>query len=145
MRTIEELIAKPKPRQDWETPPEVFEHMNKRFNFTLDAAANEINHKCEKYYTVEQDGLKLPWDKFTWLNPPYDKIGPWAYKAIDEAIRGNTTVMLVPSNRSDQQWWHDIMPYCDIEWIRGRVKFVGATGSPPFAVCYLIVRGMNTI
>ena len=128
-------------RQDWETPSLLFSELNKEFDFKLDAAANAKNTKCHNYFDESINGLTQPWENPTWLNPPYGNIAPWAYKAIQESYRGNTTVMLVPSNRSDQQWWIDLWPHCEVRWIRGRVKFVGATGSPPFAVCLLIVKG----
>ena len=31
---------------DWETPQELFDRLNAEFHFTLDAAADERNHKC---------------------------------------------------------------------------------------------------
>ena len=48
-------------KQDWETPQKLFDSLNAEFMFTLDAAASDANHKCEKYYTVEDDGLKQNW------------------------------------------------------------------------------------
>ena len=46
---------------EWETPQELFDELNKEFHFTLDPCANEQNHKCEKYYTRETDGLSQCW------------------------------------------------------------------------------------
>ena len=48
-------------KDDWGTPRELFETLDKEFHFTLDACANDKNHKCEKYYTIEQDGLSKSW------------------------------------------------------------------------------------
>ena len=42
---------------EWETPQELFDELNKEFNFTLDPCATDENHKCEKYYTIKEDGL----------------------------------------------------------------------------------------
>lgn len=36
---------------EWETPQHVFDKLNKEFEFTLDVAASDLNHKCEKYFT----------------------------------------------------------------------------------------------
>lgn len=33
---------------EWETPQELYDELNKEFHFTLDPCANEQNHKCEK-------------------------------------------------------------------------------------------------
>lgn len=38
-------------RDDWETPAPLFEALDQEFHFTLDAAANEQNHKCERWLT----------------------------------------------------------------------------------------------
>lgn len=45
----------------WATPNDFFETLNKEFNFDLDPCADEANHKCEKYYTSAQDGLLQNW------------------------------------------------------------------------------------
>lgn len=56
----------------WATPQWFFDELNKEFNFTLDPCADEYNHKCEKYYTKEQDGLVQDWGGETvFCNPPY--------------------------------------------------------------------------
>lgn len=46
---------------EWETPQDLFDKLNSIFCFTLDACADEKNHKCEKYFTKEQDGLSQSW------------------------------------------------------------------------------------
>lgn len=46
---------------NWETPQSVFGALNKAFHFTLDVCASEENHKCARYFTKEQDGLKQDW------------------------------------------------------------------------------------
>lgn len=46
---------------DWATPQWFFDELNKEFNFTLDPCADDDNHKCDTYYTVDHDGLKQEW------------------------------------------------------------------------------------
>ena len=46
---------------EWSTPQELFDMLNHAFKFDLDPCADESNHKCDLYYTKEQDGLKQPW------------------------------------------------------------------------------------
>ncbi len=48
---------------DWATPHELFNELNKEFNFTLDVCASDWNKKCENYFNEEQDGLKQDWGK----------------------------------------------------------------------------------
>ena len=43
---------------NWSTPIKFFQKLNEEFCFNLDPCANEFNHKCDKYFTKEQDGLK---------------------------------------------------------------------------------------
>lgn len=46
---------------DWATPQDLFDRLDETFGFTLDVCASEDNHKCAKYFTKEQDGLKQDW------------------------------------------------------------------------------------
>lgn len=46
---------------EWETPQKTFDELNAEFLFNLDPCADESNHKCEKYFTKEQDGLLQDW------------------------------------------------------------------------------------
>ena len=41
----------------WATPQAFFDQLNKEFHFTLDPCADAQNHKCDRYFTKEQDGL----------------------------------------------------------------------------------------
>lgn len=47
--------------EEWATPQELFDKLNEEFCFTLDPCATQQNHKCEQYFTKEQDGLKMDW------------------------------------------------------------------------------------
>ena len=46
---------------EWGTPKSIFDELNKTFHFTIDVCADASNHKCEKYFTKEQDGLRQDW------------------------------------------------------------------------------------
>lgn len=48
-------------RQDWETPQPLFDTLNSKYHFTLDAAASPSNTKCAVYYDEDQDGLSQNW------------------------------------------------------------------------------------
>ena len=47
---------------NWATPQNFFDKLNAEFHFDLDVCADESNHKCDTYYTKEQDGLAMPWN-----------------------------------------------------------------------------------
>lgn len=122
---------------EWETPQSLFDRLNKIFCFELDAAASDTNHKCEKYYTKEQNALNLPWGGYrTWCNPPYGRqIGDWVKKA-SETVEDNEScvVMLIPA-RTDTKWFHEYIafnPRAHVIFLKGRLKFGNSTNSAPF-------------
>ena len=46
---------------EWATPQDLFDELDKEFHFTLDPCSSEENHKCNKYYTKATDGLSQNW------------------------------------------------------------------------------------
>ena len=42
----------------WETPQKLFDELDAEFHFTLDVAASDENHKCARYFTQSDDGLR---------------------------------------------------------------------------------------
>lgn len=46
---------------NWATPQDFFDKLNEEFHFTLDPCADEVNHKCDQFFTREQDGLSQDW------------------------------------------------------------------------------------
>lgn len=110
----------------WETPPEVFDPVNDEFNFTLDVCATPQNAKCDRYLTEAKDGLLSSWDgEVCWCNPPYGKdVKKWCKKALDQSKKGTTTVLLIPC-KTNTNWWHDlVIPFAEIRFLRGRVRFI---------------------
>lgn len=129
---------------EWATPPQLFDHFDVLYNFTLDAAASDENAKCAKYFTIEDDGLSQSWEgERVWLNPPYGvQLRDWIAKAYRESLRGAVTVMLIPV-RSDTAAWHDyIFPHAaEVQFLRGRVKFGNAAAGAPFPLAVVRFGG----
>lgn len=46
---------------EWETPKSIYDELDAEFHFTLDPCATVENHKCETFFTAEQDGLLQDW------------------------------------------------------------------------------------
>lgn len=113
---------------EWATPQDFFDGLDKEFGFELDVCATAENAKCDAYYTKEQDGLVQAWHKAAavcWMNPPYGRqIGAWMKKAYEESQKGATVVCLVPA-RTDTAWWHDYAMRGSVRFVRGRLKFGG--------------------
>ena len=40
-----------KKSDEWETPQELFDELNKKYKFTLDVCATAENAKCSNYFT----------------------------------------------------------------------------------------------
>ena len=120
---------------EWETPQAFFDKLDTEFHFTLDAAATPENAKCERFYTLKENALWQPWDGIVWCNPPYGRIiGKFVRKGYEEAQRGATVVMLIPS-RTDTKYWHNyVMGAKEIRFIKGRLCFSenGRSGRAPF-------------
>lgn len=124
----------------WSTPQEFFDKLNEEFHFTLDPCADSFNHKCEKYFTKEQNGLIQDWSgEKVFCNPPYGReIGKWVEKCSSENCE--VAVMLIPA-RTDTRWFHDyIYNKAEIRFIKGRLKFGDQKNSAPFPSMVVIFR-----
>jgi phage N-6-adenine-methyltransferase len=145
-------------KDDWATPPELFEALDREFGFALDAAANSTNHKCAAWFGPDhpvewcRDGLAADW-AWTggpiWINPPYSRglQGRFIERAaafVSRRVFGvpdRMVVMLLPA-RTDTKAFHahiwDAERHRPRAWVReirflkGRVRFVGAPASAPF-------------
>ncbi len=133
-------------KDNWETPNDLFNLLNYEFNFTLDAAASQLNSKCGNCYCDEiGNALTMNWKQHSrggnvWLNPPYSKWQEFIKKAYEEAQKGITVVCLIPS-RTDCVAWHEyVMKADEIRFIRRRVNFVGGKSSAPFPSAVVIFR-----
>lgn len=137
----------------WSTPQAFFDTLNEEFHFALDVCATPENAKCEAYYTEYQDGLSQSWflhlarigkpNGAVWMNPPYGReIGKWVEKAYRQATEfGCTVVALLPA-RTDTKWFQEfVLPYAELRWVRGRLKFGGSKNSAPFPSVVAIYRG----
>jgi phage N-6-adenine-methyltransferase len=125
----------------WSTPQDLFNKLNKEFGFTLDVCATKENAKCDRFYTVEDDGLVQLWDGVCWMNPPYGRaIKFWMERAYQASLEGSTVVCLVPS-RTDTAWWHDYSMKGEIRFLRGRLKFGDAKNNAPFPSAIVIFKG----
>jgi phage N-6-adenine-methyltransferase len=139
------------------TDPEFVAGLERRFGkpFTLDVAAAAHNAQCTEFYTLQWDGLTLPWHGRVWCNPPYSGLSAWLEKAWTEWNTGcpEFIAMLLPANRTEQAWWQDyVEPYRDretsplsVEFLRGRMRFIragqtsiGPNERPPFGCALLL-------
>ncbi|MGL4517343.1 MAG: DNA N-6-adenine-methyltransferase [Shewanella sp.] len=126
----------------WSTPDDFYQKLHAEFDFKTDVCSTHENAKCEKHYTIDDDGLSQEWSGSCWMNPPYGReIGKWMKKAYESSLNGATVVCLVPA-RTDTAWWHDYVMKGEYRLIRGRLKFGNAKNSAPFPSAVVVFRGM---
>ena len=113
-------------KDDWETPQELFDELNARYNFTLDPCSNGFNAKCKKFYTASDNGLIKSWKgEVVFCNPPYGRsLKHWVKKCYEES-KECFVCLLIPA-RTDTTYFHDYIYRKDgveIDFIKGRLKF----------------------
>ena len=118
-------VHKKKKKMEWATPWELFHVWDISHGpFTLDVCATWENAKCRTFFSPATNGLIQCWHGVCWMNPPY----------------AERIVCLLPA-RTDTAWWHAfVMPYGDIHFLRGRVRFEGAKHPAPFPSAVVIFR-----
>lgn len=127
---------------DWATPQPFFDALNDEFNLLWDVCASHTNSKLPFYWTRDEDGLQCSWlGKRIWMNPPYGReIGKWVAKAATGGAE--LCVCLLPA-RTDTRWFHQHIlgnPRAEVRFVKGRLKFGGATTSAPFPSMVVIFR-----
>jgi len=147
-------------KNDWMTPPDLFEAIGKHFNckFLIDACANEENSFC--HYWVSEDenlittdsgkldrilkGQNKVWNNIEnapapaiFMNPPYNDgqntINDFILKAVESAALYDTSwVLLIPANRTEQEFWHHLVVQKSVHvaFIRKRVNYLHNDGTP---------------
>lgn len=153
-----------KASDEWATPQETFDELNAEFGFDHDAAARAENGWVDGDYfgpdhrfPSQRDALMVaswrPYGRTFWLNPPYSKCRAFIAKAATEARKGCTVVCLVPA-RTDTRWWHEHVwdratnqprPGVEVRFVKGRLKFGGATAGAPFPSVVIIFRPVEVI
>lgn len=113
----------------WETPQALFDELDRKYHFTLDAAASHDNHKVSRYYTADDNGLEKDWGGETvFCNPPYGNVetGVWTKKCFEESRKPGTTVVLLIPARTDRHSFHQYIynkPGVTVDFLEGRLAF----------------------
>ena len=120
---------------EWATPAQTFNQLDEEFHFNLDPCSTHENAKCERHFTIKEDGLKQDWGggARVFCNPPYGRELPkWVRKCYEESKKGALVVMLIPA-RTDTAWfWDYIYGKAEIRFVRGRLHFNDAKNAAPF-------------
>lgn len=127
----------------WSTPIGFFNKLNLEFNFTLDPCCTKETAKCDKYYTIEDDGLQQDWEgQVVFCNPPYGRqISKWIEKCYEESRKPKTIVVMLIPARTDTKYFHDfIYNKAEIRFIKGRLKFGCSNNNAPFLSMVVIFK-----
>ena len=104
---------------NYATPPELYNELNKEFNFDFDPCPYNEGE-------IINDGLKIDWGKSNFVNPPYSQKlkEQFIIKGIEEMKKGNLSVFLIPVSTSTKLFHDYIKPNAsEIRFLKGRVKF----------------------
>ena len=121
-------------RQNYRTPPEIFEPLHAEFHFTLDGASDPDNALLP---AASSEGSPVSWvGHRVFCNPPWSNIRPF----VEQAAEADLAVLLVPA-RTNAKWFHRALELG--AWPRfflGRIKFVGAKHNCPVDCMLLVFR-----
>lgn len=106
---------------NWQTPAELYNTLNKEFKFNFDPCP--LNHNLNLW-----DGLEIEWGSSNFINPPYSRKlkDLFVKKAIAESKKNKLCVLLLPVSTSTVLFHDYILPNKkEIRFIKRRVKFIG--------------------
>lgn len=110
-----------KPIHDnWATPDYLLKYIKEKYFSNMDFFDPcPLNSKF--------DGLNIDWKQRNFINPPYSRKLKELFilKAFEESKKHKHCVMLLPVSTSTKIFHDVIYPNCNIEFLRGRVKFIG--------------------
>lgn len=133
----------------WETPAWLLEVLHGVFRgFDLDPCSPTHNRRsapvrARVHYTMEDDGLTLPWHGKVFVNPPYGRqLRLWTAKAKNEVLAGNARVVALIPARTDTTWWHeDVAGNATVFFLRGRLSFGDCGQAAPFPSAIVVWGG----
>jgi phage N-6-adenine-methyltransferase len=107
-------------KQDYGTPRDFLAAVRdflaaveRRFGrIAIDLAAREDNAKAPHFISPENDSLSGTWSiiaprALAWLNPPFERIGPWAAKCAAETDGTGLRVLFLTPASVGAAWFHE--------------------------------------
>lgn len=155
MTTKQSFVSKsntPENEKDlWQTPKEIFDSLDREFDFDIDICASDENALCISYFTEDISALLNEWDSVynhatCFLNPPYSQTEVFLNRASDQAKKHNITVVALVNANTDTKWFAECATTAnEIRLISGRVGFIASNGKKSNGntkgQCLIIWRG----
>lgn len=101
----------------WQTPREIYEPLDREFNFNYDPCPID-------WEEGDIDGLSTEWGTSTFCNPPYSDVAKFIKKAYEESLKGKTIVLLINAATDTKAFHEYILGKAEIRFIKGRIKFI---------------------
>lgn len=115
-------------RDEWQTPQELWDKLNKQYKFTFDCCANDPNSKCLTYSSDFKITQKSFCDNFIcWMNPPFSKALEM-FKHFFTVVEKGVAIYR-GDNLETQVWQKIILP--EASWIfipDKRINYEGMNG-----------------
>lgn len=119
--------GRPKGRDEWRTPPDLYQELDREFRFALDVACTTSNclSPLGIYRDLGQNAFEQTWGPgWNWMNPPYSGQGgvrPW----LERAAEMRSTVCLVSADTSTR-WWLEVVQQLasEVRFVVGRLRFL---------------------
>ena len=90
----------------------------------IDVCAEASNSKCEKFFSVEQDGLKQEWRQDFYGNFPYSEVAKWIEKAYIQHLKWNVNGLILCFSKTETKWWHSyVQGKAEVHFVKKRINF----------------------
>lgn len=113
---------------EWLTPPHIIQALGP---FDLDPCSPVIRPwpTAKRHFSIQDDGLFLPWEGRVFLNPPYNRyqISDWLKKM---ALHGNGITLMFA--RTETEYFQNyVFPFANsMLFLKGRLTFLDVRGVP---------------
>lgn len=110
-------------RQDWRTPPSVFDALSKQFGaFDHDIAADDLNHLCDSYSTEARGQPDYRrWGKRNWGNIPFGSAQPFLTQAA-MGLPYMDTVIITHAN-ANSPWFQFALAHAALHCPDRRINY----------------------
>ena len=140
---------------EWYTPKEYIESAREVMGrIDLDPASSDIANTvvgADTYYTIEMNGLKLPWSGRVWLNPPYNvELLPKFMDKLKCHINNDDIqqAIVLVNNATETTWFNTLISIASaVVFPKGRIRFWmpdGKTPGTPLQGQVIVYVGDNT-
>ena len=114
------------PKDEWLTPRRILDALGP---FDLDPCASVDRPwpTAARHYTIEDDGLRQPWEGRVWLNPPYGRsVGRW----LEKMVRHGNGIALLFARTETRAFFKYVWKRASaLLFLAGRVEFCRTDGT----------------